>query len=73
MKERVDPERSSQFNRTFLLSACLAVILAVLFVGLAYGCAKSSRPERPSNPPTPSGMSAQLTAVLPNAGLSLTL
>jgi hypothetical protein len=56
MKERVDPEQSSQFNRTFLLSACLAIILAMLIVGLDYGCAKSSRPERPSSPPAPSGM-----------------
>lgn len=58
MKERVDPERSSQFNRTLLGSACVALILAVLLVGFAYGCARSSRPERPSKPPVPSGMSA---------------
>jgi hypothetical protein len=63
MSERVDPEQSNQFNRTFLLSACLAIVLAFLIVGLYYGCAKSSRPERPSTPPPPSGM-VVLTAYL---------
>jgi len=56
MKERTNPEESQQFNRTILLSALLAGILAILIVALYYGCAKSSRPERPSTPPPPSGM-----------------
>jgi hypothetical protein len=56
MKERTNPEESQQFNRTILLSAVLAGILAVLLVGLYYGCARSSRPERPGKPPVPSGM-----------------
>jgi len=59
MKGSTDPEESQQFNRTILLSALLAGILAVLIAGLYYGCAKSSRPERPTTPPPPSGMRAQ--------------
>ena len=59
MKERVDPERSHNFKRTFLLASSLALFLALLFLGFYYGCAKSSRPERPSTPPRPSGMTAQ--------------
>jgi hypothetical protein len=65
MKERTNPEESQQFNRTILLSALLAGILAVLIVGLYFGCAKSSRPERPSRPPVPSGMHAELTLIQP--------
>lgn len=56
MKERTNPEESQQFNRTLFLGALLAGILAVLLVGLYYGCATSSRPERQSKPPVPSGM-----------------
>jgi hypothetical protein len=58
MKERVDPETSNDFKRILTLTACLALLLAVLVVGFYYGCAKSSRPERPTPPPPPSGMRA---------------
>jgi hypothetical protein len=58
MKERIDPERSRDFKRTFLLGASLALFLALLLLGFYYGCAKASRPERPPTPPPPSGMSA---------------
>jgi hypothetical protein len=64
MKERVDPERSHDFKRTFLLAASLALFLALLFLGFYYGCAKSSRPERPTNSPPASGMSAALRSDL---------
>jgi hypothetical protein len=60
MKERVDPERSHDFRRTVLLAASLALFLALLFLGFYYGCAKSSRPERPTNSPPASGMSAAI-------------
>jgi hypothetical protein len=60
MKGRTDPEESQQFNRTILLSAVLAALLAVLITGFYYGCAHTSRPERPTAPPPPSGMHAQL-------------
>jgi hypothetical protein len=56
MALRADPEKSRDFNRTLVLSALLAGILAVLLLGLYYGCARSSRPERPSATPPPSGM-----------------
>ncbi|HEY2498923.1 MAG TPA: hypothetical protein VGK24_17810 [Candidatus Angelobacter sp.] len=59
MKEYPDPEKSRQFNRTILLAIILAATLAVLLLGLLYGCSKSSRPERQSSPPTPSGRIAQ--------------
>jgi hypothetical protein len=62
MKGRVDLERSHDFKRTFLLAACLALFLALLFLGFYYGCAKSSRPERPTNSPPASGMSAVLAS-----------
>jgi hypothetical protein len=56
MKERSDPERTSQFNRLFLITISLTAFLALVIVGLLYGCATSSRPERQSPPPPPSGM-----------------
>ena len=56
MTQRADPDRSRDFNRTILFSALLAGLLAVLIVGFYYGCAHSSRPERPTFPPAPSGM-----------------
>jgi hypothetical protein len=59
MKERVDPETSSNFKRILTVTASLALLLAVLIMGVYYGCAKSSRPERPTPPPPPSGMSAR--------------
>jgi len=58
MTQRADPDRSRDFNRTILFIALLAGLLAVLIVGFYYGCAHSSRPERPSRPPAPSGMIA---------------
>ncbi|HET9840197.1 MAG TPA: hypothetical protein VFR84_18360 [Candidatus Angelobacter sp.] len=58
MGSGVDSNRSRDFNLTILLSALLAGILAILIVGLYYGCAHSSRPERPPSPPPPSGMVA---------------
>jgi len=61
MKERSDSEQTRQFNRTFLIAISLTAFLALVLIGLLYGCAKSSRPERPSAPPRPSGMTAQLT------------
>jgi hypothetical protein len=67
MKGRTDPEESQQFNRTILLSAVLAALLAVLITGFYYGCAHSSRPERPSARPVPSGMHSQIT--IPSAPL----
>jgi hypothetical protein len=56
MTQRADPDRSRDFNRTVLFSAVLAGLLAILIVGFYYGCAHSSRPERPTSPPPPSGM-----------------
>jgi hypothetical protein len=47
------------------LAACLALLLALVLLGFYYGCAKSSRPERPTAPPPPSGMSAQLDYFAP--------
>jgi hypothetical protein len=58
MKERVDPESSHDFTRILTFTASLALLLAVLVLGVYYGCAKSSRPERPTPPPPASGMSA---------------
>jgi hypothetical protein len=65
MKERHDPEQSSQFNRTILIAITLAATLALLFIGLLYGCARSSRPERPSSRPVPSGRIAPSTQPRP--------
>jgi hypothetical protein len=67
MKDRVASERSHDFKRTVLLAACLALLLALVLLGFYYGCAKSSRPERPTAPPPPSGMSAQLDYFAPQA------
>jgi hypothetical protein len=58
MKEPIDSERSRGFKRAVMLCASLALFLALLILGFYYGCAKASRPERPSAPPPPSGMSA---------------
>jgi cobalamin synthase len=68
MKERVDREKSAQTNRTIGLFSLLAFVLALLIAGTYYGCAKASRPERPSSPPTPSGMS--MITVLPPSQLT---
>jgi hypothetical protein len=59
MKDPVASERSRGFKRAVALAASLALFLALLLLGFYYGCAKSSRPERPSAPPLPSGMSAR--------------
>jgi hypothetical protein len=65
MTQRVDPDGSRDFNRTILFSALLAGLLAILIVGFYYGCARSSRPERPSAPPPPSGMRAGVVIIQP--------
>ena len=64
MKEPVDHERSRQFNRVAGISATLAFVLALLLVGLYYGCAKSSRPEHPSSQPSPSGLQTRQMKVV---------
>jgi hypothetical protein len=60
MKENIDREKSRQLNRIFVLSAALAVILALMLVGFYYGCAKMGHPQRPTSPPSPSGVQSSL-------------
>jgi hypothetical protein len=52
-------------NLIFLIAISLTAFLALVLVGFLYGCAKSSRPERPTTPPRPSGMTARLTVLAP--------